>query len=201
MMLVRRCVAIGLLSSILLSSVACTNSDEETVREPIEEILSGLPTATPIVFPTTLPTATPIPTSTPAPTTTPVPTATPQPTATPITFPPAPTPVSIPPTPVLQKSTSLSDVYRASVPDSGCIYIGDLSLGYFRVRPGSSTEQEEDLDRVFYMIRDSVHSSYLREGSLVSKSASVDNQTDRDSWDEEPLARGCEGKLTRWIYG
>ena len=116
MMLLHRCIALGLLSSIALLSVACTTSNEETVRERVEEILSGLPTATPIVFPTPLPTVTPVPTSTPAPTITPVPTATPQPTATPMTIPPTPGSVVIAPTPMPRAVRSLSEVYLKTWP-------------------------------------------------------------------------------------
>lgn len=86
------------------------------------------------------------------------------------------------------------------VPDSGCIYIGELSLAYFRVSPGSRTEQNRYLDQIAQEIRDTVHYSYYPNGSLVSKSASMENLTDSDSWDEEPSERGCKGKSTKWIY-
>jgi len=118
MMLFFRCVALCLLSSIALLSVACSrpNENEELVKERIKEALSALPTAAARVFPTPLPTATPIPTPTPAPTITPVPTATPQPTATPMTLPPTPTAVAIPSTPTPRPVVSLSEVYRNTWP-------------------------------------------------------------------------------------
>ena len=88
-----------------------------------------------------------------------------------------------------------------SVPESGCIYIGDLSLEYLRIPPGSRTEQNTYLDQEAERLRDGIHYSYLRGGSLISISASIDNLTERDSWDEEPLERGCRIKSTKWIFG
>ncbi len=88
-----------------------------------------------------------------------------------------------------------------SVPESGCIYIGDLSLEYLRVPPGSRTEQNTYLDQEAERLRDGIHYSYLRGGSLISISASIDNLTERGSWDKEPLERACRVKSTRWIFG
>ncbi len=87
-----------------------------------------------------------------------------------------------------------------SVPDSGCVYIGDLSLKYFRVSPGTRTEQQPYFDQISNEIKDATQYYYYPEGSLVSASASMDNTTDREDWDEEPLARGCNPKNTKWIF-
>ena len=86
------------------------------------------------------------------------------------------------------------------VADSGCVYIGDLSLGYLRVSPGTRTEQQIYFDQISNEIKDTAYYYYYAEGSLVSGSASMDNTTDREDWDEEPLARGCLVKRTKWIY-
>ena len=86
------------------------------------------------------------------------------------------------------------------VPDSGCIYIGELSFAYIRVSPGSRTEQNMYIDQVGQEIRDTVHYAYLPEGSLISKSAGISNRAGSDPWDKEPLERGCKLKMTKWIY-
>jgi S1-C subfamily serine protease len=83
------------LMALTLVVLACGPSDEEIDRR-IQEFLSSIPTATPIVFPT------PLPTTTPAPTATPQPIPTPIPTPTPLVFPPTPTPINLPPTPTPQ---------------------------------------------------------------------------------------------------
>ncbi len=88
-----------------------------------------------------------------------------------------------------------------AVPESGCIYIGDLSFEYLRVPPGSRAEQNTYLEQEIERLRDTVHSSYLPGCSLISISASIDNLTERDSWDKEPLERACRVKSTRWIFG
>ena len=88
-----------------------------------------------------------------------------------------------------------------SVPDSGCIYIGDFSLEYIRISPGSRTEQDKALDEIAREIRDTVYYSYIRSGSLVALEAGMDNTTDREDWDEEPSARDCLVKRTKWISG
>ncbi len=86
------------LGSLALSLlvVACGPSAEEiqrTMDQRIAIALTAIPTPSPIVFPTPLPTSTPIPTPSPIVFPTPLPTSTPIPTATPVTFPPTPTPM------------------------------------------------------------------------------------------------------------
>ncbi|MSQ06752.1 MAG: serine protease [Dehalococcoidia bacterium] len=71
------------LSACLLAGVACGPSQDE-MDQRVQGILSALPTATPIVFPTPLPTPTPVDFPTPLPTPTPVTFPTPLPTATPV---------------------------------------------------------------------------------------------------------------------
>jgi S1-C subfamily serine protease len=109
-------LAIGGLLVPALLALACGPSAEE-IDQRVREILTAVPTPTPVLLPTPLPTATPAPTATPQPTATPLILS---PTPTPIILPPTPTPITLPPvatpqpTATPQPINNLSGVYRAT---------------------------------------------------------------------------------------
>ena len=85
-----------------------------------------------------------------------------------------------------------------TVPDSGCVHIGRLSVTYFRVSPGSRAEQARVLDQIAKEIWDSIYYVDLRSGSLVAKWAQH-RVMYHDEWSDEATSQDCVLGLTKWI--
>ena len=128
---------------------ACGPSDDDLrrmINQRAHAILAEVPTITPQVFPTSLPTSTPqipLPTSTPLvfptplPTSTPIPTVTPQPTATPMpTLRPTPRPTRSPtPTPTIADWSKRLESYVVFIRTSK-----GSGTGFFIQDPRSSSD-------------------------------------------------------------
>lgn len=140
-----RLLGLSGLAFFALTWSGCGPSGQELnrrIEERVQEILSGVPTPTPIAIPT------PLPTGTPAPTPTPQPIPTPQPTPTPITFPPTPTPQPTPtpfvlpppfippPTPTPQPLVDLNVVHRGAYASVFWIQAGIGSGSGWLLEPG-----------------------------------------------------------------
>jgi hypothetical protein len=89
--------------------------------------------------------------------------------------------------------------FSFTVPESGCIHMGQLSFEYFRVSPGTRSQQEYDLKRVGESLNQpTYYVAYLKTGSLISKDARA-NRIDKRFWKEEVINRGCDFGHTVWV--
>jgi hypothetical protein len=80
------------------------------------------------------------------------------------------------------------------IPDNGCVYIGRLSLNYYRLPPLSFTEQVAMVKEIAQG-KDAIL-TYLESGSLVPVSAEIDlpDLTERVEGSE-----GCEVQLISYV--